>query len=133
MLTYLAVWYIFTITTYGVWVPAGLFLPGIIVGCAIGAIYEEINQKVFSAQCQNRFWYLDLVLFQATKTNNHILILHSDMEHDHDRDALFGRFFFTASRCHHGLAYVDTKTLVRRSLIRMKQHSHYILSEASMH
>ena len=27
--------------------PAGLFLPGIIVGCAIGAIYEEINQKVF--------------------------------------------------------------------------------------
>ena len=43
MLTYLAVWYIFTITTYGVWVPAGLFLPGIIIGCALGAIYEDIN------------------------------------------------------------------------------------------
>lgn len=46
--TYLAVWYIFTITTYGVWVPAGLFLPGIIVGCAIGAIYEEVNLMIFS-------------------------------------------------------------------------------------
>ena len=34
------------ITTYGVWVPAGIFLPGIIVGCAVGAIYEEINQKI---------------------------------------------------------------------------------------
>ena len=43
MITYLLVWYLFTITTYGVWVPAGLFLPGIIVGCAVGAIYEEIN------------------------------------------------------------------------------------------
>ena len=48
MATYLACWYIFTITTYGVWVPAGLFLPGIIIGCAIGAIYEEINQMVFN-------------------------------------------------------------------------------------
>ena len=47
MVTYLLVWYLFTITTYGVWVPAGLFLPGIIVGCAVGAIYEEINQKLF--------------------------------------------------------------------------------------
>ena len=43
MVTYLVVWYLFTITTYGVWVPAGLFLPGIIVGCAVGAIYEELN------------------------------------------------------------------------------------------
>jgi chloride channel 7 len=43
MLTYLGVWYFFTITTYGVWVPAGLFLPGIIVGAALGWIYESIN------------------------------------------------------------------------------------------
>ena len=47
MVTYLLVWYLFTITTYGVWVPAGLFLPGIIVGCAVGAIYEELNQSLF--------------------------------------------------------------------------------------
>ena len=48
MVTYLGVWYLATITTYGVWVPAGLFLPGIIVGCAVGAIYEEINQSIFA-------------------------------------------------------------------------------------
>jgi len=47
MLTYLFVWYIFTITTYGVWVPAGLFLPGIIIGCAVGSIYEEIQRDIF--------------------------------------------------------------------------------------
>ena len=50
MVTYFAVWYIFMITTYGVWVPAGLFLPGIIVGCAVGAIYEELHQRIFEAE-----------------------------------------------------------------------------------
>jgi H+/Cl- antiporter ClcA len=29
-------WYIFTITTYGTNVPAGLFLPGMIIGCTMG-------------------------------------------------------------------------------------------------
>ena len=29
-------WYILFITTYGVWVPSGLFLPGIIIGCGLG-------------------------------------------------------------------------------------------------
>ena len=47
MALYLAVWYIFTITTYGVYVPAGLFLPGIIIGCAVGAIYEDIIRIIF--------------------------------------------------------------------------------------
>jgi H+/Cl- antiporter ClcA len=28
--------------TYGVWVPAGLFLPGIIVGGAMGRVYTFI-------------------------------------------------------------------------------------------
>ena len=32
-------WYFFTIVTYGVWVPAGLFLPGIIIGCGVGGCY----------------------------------------------------------------------------------------------
>ena len=39
MLVYFSAWYFFTITTYGVWTPAGLFLPGIIIGCALGSIY----------------------------------------------------------------------------------------------
>lgn len=32
--------------TYGVWVPAGLFLPGIIIGCAVGGCYAELQVKV---------------------------------------------------------------------------------------
>ena len=39
LLVFALVWYFWTITTYGVWVPAGLFLPGIIIGCAIGGCY----------------------------------------------------------------------------------------------
>jgi chloride channel 6 len=40
-------WYFFTIITYGVWVPAGLFLPGIIMGGAMGRLYTKIIQNTF--------------------------------------------------------------------------------------
>jgi len=36
------VWYFFTITTYGVKIPAGLFLPGIIMGGAMGRLWAVI-------------------------------------------------------------------------------------------
>ena len=36
-------WYFFTVVTYGVWVPAGLFLPGIIIGCAVGGCWAEVQ------------------------------------------------------------------------------------------
>jgi len=36
MFIFFCVWYLFTITTYGTNVPAGLFLPGMIIGCALG-------------------------------------------------------------------------------------------------
>ena len=39
---YLAVWYGLTIITYGVWVPAGLFLPGILIGCSVGILYMDM-------------------------------------------------------------------------------------------
>ena len=39
---FLAIWYFFTCITYGTNVPAGLFLPGMIIGCAIGQIYTMI-------------------------------------------------------------------------------------------
>ena len=39
-------WWFWTITTYGVWVPAGLFLPGIIIGCAVGGSYAEPEDSV---------------------------------------------------------------------------------------
>ena len=35
-LAFIGVWFLFTITTFGINVPAGLFLPAIITGCAIG-------------------------------------------------------------------------------------------------
>jgi chloride channel 7 len=31
-------WYVFTCLTYGTFIPAGLFLPGILIGCALGRI-----------------------------------------------------------------------------------------------
>ena len=39
---YIVLWYVFTITTYGVWVPAGLFLPGILIGCSLGILYLDL-------------------------------------------------------------------------------------------
>ena len=44
---FISCWYFWTIVTYGVWIPAGLFLPGIIVGGAIGRMYTWIIQDVF--------------------------------------------------------------------------------------
>lgn len=57
MIVYLLVWYIFTITTYGVWVPAGLFLPGIIIGCAVGAIYEDLSRKISGEEDTDDYSY----------------------------------------------------------------------------
>lgn len=42
MLVFAFAWYFFTITTYGVNVPAGLFLPGMIIGCSLGEIYAHV-------------------------------------------------------------------------------------------
>ena len=39
---YFCCWYGLTITTYGVTVPAGLFLPGILIGCAVGILYMDL-------------------------------------------------------------------------------------------
>ena len=43
-----AVWYIFTIITYGVFIPAGLFLPGIIMGGAMGRLWGYFIQYLFN-------------------------------------------------------------------------------------
>jgi H+/Cl- antiporter ClcA len=42
MFLFFSVWYFFTITTYGTNLPAGLFLPGMIIGCALGAMYAKV-------------------------------------------------------------------------------------------
>ena len=36
LLLHFLIWYLMTIVTYGTAVPAGLFLPGILVGCSLG-------------------------------------------------------------------------------------------------
>ena len=46
---YFLVWFVGTITTYGVWVPSGLFLPGILIGCAVGVIYLNFVLYVLGA------------------------------------------------------------------------------------
>ena len=45
---FISCWFLFTITTYGVWIPAGLFLPGIIMGGALGRLYTFIIQDLFN-------------------------------------------------------------------------------------
>ena len=47
LIYFAAMWYWWTIVTYGVWVPAGLFLPGIIIGCAVGGVYAQVEAEVF--------------------------------------------------------------------------------------
>ena len=46
MISFISVWYLFTITTYGTNVPAGLFLPGMIIGCCMGDLYFRAVQKM---------------------------------------------------------------------------------------
>ena len=50
MIVFLAGWYLFTIITYGTNVPSGLFLPGMIIGCALGDIYYDISKDYGFAQ-----------------------------------------------------------------------------------
>lgn len=47
MTLYAATWFFLWSLTYGVSVPAGLFLPGIIIGCAVGSIYEEVKERFY--------------------------------------------------------------------------------------
>jgi H+/Cl- antiporter ClcA len=35
----------FTFVTYGIWVPAGLFLPGIIIGSCLGLLWMQVMIK----------------------------------------------------------------------------------------
>ena len=41
-----AVWYILMITTAGVWVPSGLFLPGMIVGSGLGLVLKQTLHNI---------------------------------------------------------------------------------------
>jgi H+/Cl- antiporter ClcA len=41
MFAFVCVWYFFFVTTYGIFLPSGLFLPGMIIGCGIGDLYNH--------------------------------------------------------------------------------------------
>ena len=47
MIIFLCTWYILTIITYGVWVPAGLFVPGIVIGVSVGSVMQLLYQKYY--------------------------------------------------------------------------------------
>jgi len=70
----LALWYLFTITTYGTNVPAGLFLPGMIIGCAVGQVYATFiyDLKLISDEefgdCQKAFVVLGVGAVMAGYT-----------------------------------------------------------------
>lgn len=38
LLLFFLIWFIFTCLTYGTFIPAGLFLPGILIGCSLGRV-----------------------------------------------------------------------------------------------
>lgn len=40
-LIFFVIWYLFTVFTYGTNVPSGLFVPGMLIGCAIGSLFFE--------------------------------------------------------------------------------------------
>ena len=47
LLIHFLVWYLMTIITYGTAVPAGLFLPGILIGCSLGRMMTLfINENI---------------------------------------------------------------------------------------
>lgn len=49
LMLYLILWYFFFTVTYGIWVPAGVFIPGMIIGCTLGLLYLELMLQGFNA------------------------------------------------------------------------------------
>jgi H+/Cl- antiporter ClcA len=36
------------VITFGVWVPAGVFVPGMLIGCTLGLLYLELLVRGFN-------------------------------------------------------------------------------------
>jgi len=47
MLIFLANWIIFTYVTSGTAVPCGIFLPCMLIGCALGHVYHPLHILMF--------------------------------------------------------------------------------------
>lgn len=50
MLVFFTLWYIFTAFSYGVEMPSGLLVPGLICGCAVGSLYNTLRIQLFGLQ-----------------------------------------------------------------------------------
>ena len=50
LLLYFIIWYFFTCVAYGTYVPAGLFLPGILIGCSLGRMVSLFIHSFLGAQ-----------------------------------------------------------------------------------
>ena len=46
---FILIWYTFTCITSGTVVPAGIFLPCILIGCSLGSLYAPLHNKMFHA------------------------------------------------------------------------------------
>jgi H+/Cl- antiporter ClcA len=42
LVIYLCLWYFFTVVSFGLQVPGGIFVPGMIIGCTLGLLYLEL-------------------------------------------------------------------------------------------
>lgn len=57
-IAFLLSWFLLFITTYGVQVPSGVFLPGIIIGLAVGQLYSHVWVTVFPTQSESQSYLL---------------------------------------------------------------------------
>ena len=57
-IAFLLSWFLLFITTYGVQVPSGVFLPGIIIGLAVGQLYGNIWVQIFPNQAESQTYLL---------------------------------------------------------------------------
>ena len=47
LVIFLIVWFSFTCLTSGMILPAGIFLPCILIGCSLGALYTPLHNRIF--------------------------------------------------------------------------------------
>ena len=52
LLVHFLIWFLMTLVTYGTAVPAGLFLPGILIGCTLGRILTLFISTTFETTVQ---------------------------------------------------------------------------------
>lgn len=57
-LAFLTSWYVLFSTTYGIQVPSGIFLPGIIIGLSVGQLYGNLYTWAFPSQAEQLSYLL---------------------------------------------------------------------------